>query len=217
MVFALPVTALAAYLLGSIPTGYLVGRARGVDLRRLGSGNIGATNALRILGTPAGLLVLAIDALKGFAGVALVPAVIARWLPAETAGPTQATLLAVTGGIGAVLGHNFTCWLRFKGGKGVATSAGVLAGLLPWAFLAVLGVFLATLALTRIVSLGSILAAVALPLATLLWHRQPLLVAFSVILAALALWRHRTNLRRLLAGTEPRLGQPKPAPPPPVP
>lgn len=214
VILPLIITLAAGYFLGSVPTGYLVGRARGLDLRTLGSGNIGATNALRILGKPAGIAVLVVDALKGLLAATLVPALVARWFPSAAVGETGAALLGAAGGIGSVLGHNFTCWLRFKGGKGVATSAGVLAGLLPWAFLAVLGVFLLTLALTRTVSLGSIAGAVALPIATALWHRQPLLLGFSVILAALAIWRHRANITRLLAGTEPRLGQRRDAPPP---
>ena len=206
------VIVVVAYLLGSIPTGYLMGRARGVDLRTLGSGNIGATNALRILGKPAGSFVLLVDGFKGWLGV--------RWIPATVGGamgfkpdPGQLVWLSVLGGVAAVLGHNFTCWLRFKGGKGIATSAGVLAGLVPEAFLVVLGVFLMVLAFTRIVSLASLVAAAVLPLATWVWHRSGVLVGFSVLLAALAFWRHRANLSRLRQGTEPRIGQKRAAPP----
>lgn len=206
------VTLLGAYLVGSIPTGYLMGRARGIDLRRVGSGNIGATNALRILGRPAGILVLLIDALKGWVGCTLIPTAAWRWLgPAANSGLALPAWLPVLGGLAAVLGHNFTCWLRFKGGKGVATSAGVLLGLMPIAFLAVLATFVVTLALTRIVSLSSLLAALVLPLATWYWHRAPVLVGLAFLLAALAFYRHRANLRRLIAGTEPRLGQPSPS------
>ncbi len=206
MFVALVVTLLAAYLVGSIPTGFLVGRARGLDLRTLGSGNIGATNALRILGKPAGIFVLVVDALKGWCGVALVPPLVGRWLGGP-GGTAWSTWLPVVGGVGAVLGHNFTCWLRFKGGKGIATSAGVLAALLPYAFLVVLGVFLGCLLLFRIVSLGSLAAAASLPFATWYWHREPVLIGFAVVLAALAIWRHRANIRRLFAGTEPRIGR----------
>src|SRR5512136_841051 len=111
-----------AYLLGSIPTGFLVAKARGIDIRTVGSGNIGATNVFRYLGKPAGVFVLGVDALKGWLAVFLV----ARRLPPAlnwSLGPQTQEWLAITAGLAAVLGHNFTCWLRFRGGKGIATSA----------------------------------------------------------------------------------------------
>ncbi|MBX3745230.1 MAG: glycerol-3-phosphate 1-O-acyltransferase PlsY [Verrucomicrobiae bacterium] len=226
MVVPALVTVAGAYLLGSVPTGYLVGRARGVDLRQVGSGNIGATNALRILGKPAGSFVLAMDALKGLVGCTVIPHAACRWLahPSTAGSATVPVWLAVAGALAAVLGHNYTCWLRFKGGKGVATSAGVLLGLVPWSFLAVITVFLASLGLTRIVSLSALLAATILPLATWYWHPHPVLLGLSLALAVLAFVRHRANIRRLLDGTEPRLGRkasapaaassPAPSPPP---
>ncbi len=202
MAAAALVVAFVSYLVGSIPTGYLVGRARGLDLRTVGSGNIGATNAFRILGKPAGSFVLLVDALKGWVGAAVVP----PWIAASLGLPSGGNLwLSVLGGVAAVLGHTFTCWLRFKGGKGVATSAGVIAGLLPAAFTTILVVFLISLLVSRIVSLSSMLAAAVLPFATWFWHREPVLVGFSSVIAALVLWRHRTNLARLRAGTEPRI------------
>jgi len=205
-------TAIAAYFLGSFPTGYLVGRARGVDLRRQGSGNIGATNALRVLGRGPGSFVLFIDALKGYLACTYLP----TWLGRSGlfgASPIDAgTLVPVVGGVCAVLGHNFTCWLRFKGGKGVATSAGVLAGLMPLAFVIVLAVFLVGIVLTRIVSIGSLAAAATLPLAAWLTRPDPILLALALLLSVLVFWRHRSNLIRLRAGTEPRIGQ-RPAPP----
>lgn len=193
-----------AYLAGSIPTGYLVARARGIDIRGVGSGNIGATNVFRILGKGPGILVLLADALKGALAVLLLP----RWLGGDGADARmQAALMA---GVCAVLGHNFTCWLRFKGGKGIATSAGVLAAWAPWPFLATLGVFAAVLGATRYVSLASILAAAALPFAqALLPPRDRSLVGISSVLAILAIARHHANIRRLVAGTERRIGQPK--------
>lgn len=225
MLTPLAATAIAAYLLGSLPTGYLVGRLRGVDLRRFGSGNIGATNALRVLGRGPGSFVLLVDALKGFLACTLLPHLLRDNLPAAAA-ITPASLLPVLGGTFAVLGHNFTCWLRFKGGKGVATSAGVLAGLLPTAFAVVLALFLATLALSRIVSLASLAAATALPIVTCLTVHDPILISLTLVLAILVFYRHRTNIARLRAGTEPRLGSKStpstadstsstPAPPPP--
>lgn len=207
MVAAYLLTAILGYLLGSIPTGYLVGRAKGLDLRTQGSGNIGATNALRVLGKPAGIFVLLMDALKGAVSTTLVPHQIWQWLAPPNVSPATPTGLAIAGGLAAVLGHVFTLWLRFKGGKGVATSAGVLAGLIPFAFLTVLGTFLLVLALWRIVSLGSIAAAVMLPVATWFWHGEPALIAFALLLAALVVIRHRGNIARLIKGTEPRIGQ----------
>jgi glycerol-3-phosphate acyltransferase PlsY len=157
-------TVIIAYLLGSIPFGVLVAKAKGVDIRSAGSGNIGATNAMRVLGKPAGILVLLLDALKGYAAVAWLPVMLSRWL-----GECRRLIpvLPVIAGIGAVLGHNYTCWLKFKGGKGIATSAGVYLALAPWAVLIALVVFLLAVAVTRYVSVGSIAAAIALPAASL--------------------------------------------------
>ena len=134
--------ALAAYLLGSIPTGYLVARAKGVDIRTVGSGNIGATNVFRILGKPAGIFVLLVDALKGWVAVRIA----AFWLvdtllPPDSLGGSR-EIGAIVAALFAVLGHNYTCWLRFKGGKGIATSAGVLTALVPWALLIILAVWI---------------------------------------------------------------------------
>ena len=136
------VTALVAYLLGSIPTGYLVARSRGVDIRTVGSGNIGATNVFRILGKPAGIFVLVVDALKGFVSCYFVGPFVYRLFvgPLESASATH-EFLEITGGL-AILGHNYTCWLKFKGGKGIATSAGVVLALLPSALAFSLGVWL---------------------------------------------------------------------------
>lgn len=207
-------TLLGAYLVGSFPTGYLMGRARGIDLRSQGSGNIGATNALRVLGKPAGISVLVVDALKGWAGATWVPSLVLAWTGTRwgTTG-TNPSWLPVLGGVGAVLGHNFTCWLRFRGGKGIATSAGVLVGVLPMAFLVVLTVFLVVLAVGRIVSLASLAAAVVLPVATWFWPGDPVRIGFATVLALLAIWRHRPNVRRLLEGTEPRIGGKRKSPP----
>lgn len=194
--------ALGAYLLGSVPTGYLVGRAKGIDIRKVGSGNIGATNAFRILGRGPGSFVLLADALKGALAVLLLPRL------ADAAAPVP---LAITAALCAVLGHNFTCWLRFRGGKGIATSAGVLAALVPWGFLVTLAVFGIVLALGRYVSLASILAAAALPFAVAFTPpHDRRLVVLTAVLAVLAIARHHANIRRLVAGTERRIGGPRP-------
>jgi len=194
-------TLLGAYLLGSFPTGFLAGRLKGVDLRLVGSGNIGATNAVRALGKPMGASVLLIDALKGAAACGWFPVWLARLAGAETA-PEWLRLAA---GVAAVLGHNFTPWLRFRGGKGVAASAGVMLTLAPAAFGICLGIWLAAFAAWRYVSLASILAAISLAPAIWLAGGSRLMVGAGVVLGAMALWRHRENMRRLLAGTEPRI------------
>lgn len=195
------VTAVVAYLLGSIPTGYLAGRLRGIDIRQVGSGNIGATNVFRALGKPAGIIVLVIDGLKGYAACAWVAELMLHWFPAR-AGEGEA--LRITAGLAAILGHNFTCWLKFRGGKGIATSAGVLAALVPGALLIVLSIWAIVFALTRYVSLASMLAALALPVATWITRRDTSLTIVTAAMAALAIYKHRSNIQRLIHGTENR-------------
>jgi acyl phosphate:glycerol-3-phosphate acyltransferase len=198
--------ALAAYLLGSIPTGYLVARARGLDIRKSGSGNIGATNAFRILGRPAGFLVLGADFLKGFLACAVAAVAIHHHL---TSTPTHAIPESVLllSAVSAVLGHNYTCWLRFRGGKGIATSAGALAALVPAALGIGAAVWIITFALTRYVSLSSIAASITLPIAVWITGGSLTYIGIITALALLALYKHRTNLQRLLDGTEPRVGR----------
>jgi len=207
--------AIAAYLLGSVPTGFLVARARGIDIRAAGSGNIGATNAMRVLGKPAGIFVLLMDALKGYVACALLPPLVFNWLDPHFSGlfvyfqnwPVEYQIrVHVVAGIFAVLGHNYTCWLKFKGGKGVATSAGVYLALAPLPLLIALVVFILTLLATRYVSVGSISAAVALTAAV--WMLPPhnvLLGIVTTVLGVLAIYKHKGNLQRLAAGTESRL------------
>jgi glycerol-3-phosphate acyltransferase PlsY len=195
---------LFSYLIGSIPAGYIVGRFAGIDIRRVGSGNIGATNVVRVLGKKYGYPVFAFDFLKGFLAVAISLAVYDR-APAIL----NRDLCGILSGICSVLGHSFPVWLQFKGGKGVATSAGVIVALMPLAALIVGIVWVATFAISRYVSLASILAAVAMPIAAafLLWAgqiRTLALVYFALVLAVLVVVRHRTNLSRLFQGTEPR-------------
>ncbi len=185
---------LLSYLLGSIPTGFLVAKAMGVDIRSVGSGNIGATNVFRILGKGAGIFVLTADAMKGV----FVVAVIAPAIQRITFPDPIAEHLPALAGICAILGHNYTCWLKFKGGKGIATTAGVFAA-------------------SRYVSLASIVAAVALPLAVWLTGNGGLLIGVSTALGALAIYKHKANIERLLAGTENRIGGKKPESPAPPP
>lgn len=202
---ALVIAVIVGYLLGSIPFGFLMGRWMGIDLRAAGSGNIGATNALRILGKPAGIAVLALDAIKGASACWLSPVVAGLLVDVVPTG----SLVMVTGGFAAVLGHNYTCWLRFKGGKGIATSAGVLLALTPGGLAASLSTFLILLALTRTVSIGSIGAAIVMPIGTWLSGGSGVLIGVTVVMGVLAIYKHRANIERLIAGTEPRVGNKK--------
>ncbi len=202
------ITALAAYLLGSLPTGYLLGKAKGIDIRTVGSGNIGATNVFRALGKTAGLLVLLVDAAKGFLACWLVARGVAGFLQARGDLPGAGQeWLQIVAGVAAILGHNYTCWLGFKGGKGVATTSGVLVALFPKAFLIGLVVWVVVFALSRYVSLASILAAVALPFAVWWCLADTTLIAVAALLGALAIFKHRANIRRLCNGTEHRFGR----------
>lgn len=193
--------AVVAYLLGSIPTGFLVAKARGIDIRTVGSGNIGATNALRILGIGPGVFVLLVDALKGWLAVLIAAPVVAQIIPAAPGDGWR-----ITASLAVILGHNYTCWLGFKGGKGIATSAGALAALVPWALVIIAGVWLVLFLLTRYVSIGSIAASFALPFAT--WFttgHNAGLTAVTGVMGALAIFKHRRNIRRLVEGTENRV------------
>jgi acyl phosphate:glycerol-3-phosphate acyltransferase len=196
------VTALSAYLLGSIPTGFLVGLVFGIDIRKEGSGNIGATNAMRILGKRAGSFVLAMDALKGYAACAWVALLVQNTMGAPSKDHTE--YLLVVAGLCAVMGHNYTCWLKFKGGKGIATTAGVFGALVPSAVLLTVVVWVLVLILTRYVSLASIAAAFTLPV--MVWWRSGSLLYLGTIsiISVIALYKHRSNMQRLLHGTENR-------------
>ena len=200
------VTVVAGYLLGSIPTGFLLARARGVDIRAVGSGNIGATNVVRALGKPAGAAVLLMDALKGWLAVKAAAPVLCAWL-APAAGAQSREWFALCAGIAAILGHNYTCWLHFKGGKGIATSAGVVLALVPAALLIILGTWIIVFALSRYVSLASIVAALVLPFAVWFSGKSTTMIIVMAVLAALAIFKHKANIQRLLAGTENRFGK----------
>jgi acyl phosphate:glycerol-3-phosphate acyltransferase len=198
-------TTLFGYLLGSIPAGYLAGRLAGIDIRNAGSGNIGATNVVRVLGKRYGYPVFAIDFLKGLIAV-LIAIAVARHVGLG-GGWVQA--FGVTAGVGCVIGHTFPIWLSFKGGKGVATSVGVIFGLMPVAALMVLGVWILTFELSRYVSVASIVAALALPITVLFVSQRQhsdsaVVFYFSLCLTAVIILRHRSNLGRLMRGTEPR-------------
>ena len=229
---------LLAFLLGSIPFGLLMAKAKGLDIRKEGSGNIGATNVLRVMGRRYGIACLLLDALKGF-----IPTLLAINLIRFSGEPTgmviaflqpyadvlpgdrqfTAQLLQVISGLCAILGHNYSPWVGFKGGKGIATSAGVVVALMPAAIVILLLFWYLLFVTTRYVSVASIGAVVILPLLTHLGarfhhlHNDPALptlwqagtwnkplFAFSVIVAVLGIWKHRANIRRLRHGTENR-------------
>jgi acyl phosphate:glycerol-3-phosphate acyltransferase len=198
--------AVIAYLVGSIPTGYLMARANGIDIRSVGSGNIGATNVFRILGKGPGVVVLLIDALKGYIPAKLLPMVFAPDVVAEG---LKHQNIAIVAGFCAIIGHNYTCWLRFKGGKGVATSAGVLIAWVPMALLIALGTWLVVFAVSRYVSLASILAAVVLPFAVWGTGERATMIGIATLISLLAIYKHRANIQRLIAGTENRIGKKK--------
>ena len=201
---------LAAYLLGAVPFGLLAGLLKGVDIREHGSGNIGATNAMRVLGKPVGIAVHALDIGKGF----VASFALARLFAGGSVGlrPT----FGIVCGLAAILGHVFPVYLRFKGGKGMATSLGVFVGLawLPTVIAAAL--WLVVRQATRYVSVASMAAVVSVPIAMALvpdpvnsgartWARAPLVV-FGVVVALLVILRHKGNIRRLIAGTENKIG-----------
>jgi glycerol-3-phosphate acyltransferase PlsY len=214
MLLASLIVAVAAYLLGSIPTGYLLVRIfRHQDIRSIGSGNIGATNVLRSGGKGLGLATFLIDMLKGCAAVYL-GALIGFLLVSHDLPLGAIRNFEALAALCAVLGHMFPPWLRFRGGKGVATGFGVFLVAAPLAALAAISVFFVVLLLSRYVSLASILGAGSFPIfAWLLVHgdRPPFFIAVQFIVALLVIAKHHQNIRRLLAGTESRFGAKKPA------
>jgi glycerol-3-phosphate acyltransferase PlsY len=213
---ACTIALLIAYLVGSLPFGFLIARyVAGVDIRKSGSGNIGATNVARVLGKKLGIAVLVLDCLKGALPTLILP-------PVLTDSAAFRLHLAVLSGTAAILGHMFPCWLKFRGGKGVATALGVALALAPLSTAAAFVMFVLCVALTRIVSLGSILAACTF-CGVELWQLKPnpfgdetwSLATFSTLVPLLIILRHRSNLARLLRGTEPRFqfgGKSEPTP-----
>jgi len=186
---------LAGYLMGSIPFAQLLSTRRGIDLRRVGSGNVGASNVLRTLGVRPAVLAMMLDAVKGTVAV-----LIAQRLTNGVAAPVAA-------GLASMIGHVYPIWLRFRGGKGVATAAGAFAVLTPVAAVVAVGAFLLTVALTRFISVGSMVAALTLAAWAIASDAPRIVEVGAAIGAALVLIGHRANLLRLVAGTERRVGQ----------
>jgi acyl phosphate:glycerol-3-phosphate acyltransferase len=200
--------ALLAYVTGSVPFGYIAGRLSGIDVRMYGSGNIGATNVLRVLGKPWGFAVFFADAAKGFIAVRAALMIIGR----TPSGAAYGNFYAILAAAACVAGHSFPIWLRFRGGKGVATSAGAIFGVMPIAAATIFAVWVAVFFTTKYVSLASVIAAIALPVTVCVLIRieqvqGTVLLYFSTVMTALVVWRHRSNMSRLVKGTEPRSGR----------
>jgi glycerol-3-phosphate acyltransferase PlsY len=196
-----------SYLIGSIPTAYIFGRLlKGIDIRNFGSGNVGATNAMRVLGKPAGISVLLIDILKGFLVVVGVGAVFAPRI--SILSPQTLSLIL---GLAAICGHSWTIFLGFRGGKGVATTFGVLLGLalkipgLYFVILLLILVWVAVFAVARIISVASVITALALPIFIFYFRPSRALGALSLLLSVIVILRHKSNLKRVFRGEEKRL------------
>lgn len=219
MLLPLLIAAVVGYFLGALPFGYFIARSKGINIFEHGSKNPGATNVKRVLGEKFGKpgkrlgnLVFFLDALKG--------AVATGWFlvfaffdgPACSCGNEFLPYTQIAGLIGALLGHSFSCFTKFKGGKGVATAAGGFAVLMPVPLAITLGVWVVTFYASRYVSLASIVAAIALPISAFFFHQPPLLLGLAVVIAAFVVIRHRANIKRLMNGTENRFVK-KPAQP----
>jgi acyl phosphate:glycerol-3-phosphate acyltransferase len=220
LVLAIGLGPVLFFLIGSIPFGYLIGRLRGIDLRQKGSGNIGATNVGRVMGSKWATVVFVLDFLKGFLPLFILNNLSTGWMNALSplavflrricdcpATETPVGMLAILGLL-LVAGHNYTPWLRFKGGKGIATSAGALAALAPLVLTIALSLWIVVVLASRWVSLASLAACFALPISALLFYPgQNALFLFTFIMALSGVWRHRANINRLYLGTEPRVGK----------
>jgi glycerol-3-phosphate acyltransferase PlsY len=222
---------LLAFLAGSIPFGLFIAKAKGVNIRQHGSGNIGATNVLRVIGKPYGIACLILDILKGLiptmAGISLFtyagdtnPMAITALTPYAAELPQiKAQILQIVTALAAILGHNYSPWIGFKGGKGIATSGGALIALMPAAVVILLVIWAVIFLMTKYVSVASIGASVSLPILTFFgsWYHGKLeagtwnkpLFVFSIMIAALAIWRHRSNITALMDGTEHKFSKKK--------
>lgn len=193
-----------AYVIGSLPTAYIVGRAKAIDIREHGSGNVGATNVMRVLGRQIGFLVLLVDLLKGVLAVVLVTAVFVNSWPMAL----KEIHVKMLAGITAMIGHLYPVWLDFKGGKGVATATGFMLALAPAMVLVSMAVFLATVLITKIMSLASIIAALSLPLSFFIFYNfgEGLdLFIFIMVVVLFVVLKHRSNIRRILDGEETKI------------
>jgi acyl phosphate:glycerol-3-phosphate acyltransferase len=196
-----PLLLLLAYLLGSFPTGYLACKwLKGIDIRTIGSGSTGATNVLRTLGKPAGISVFLIDVLKGAIAIRSAQSL------------NSSDTIIVLAGLASILGHSLPVWLNFKGGKSVAISLGILLAMDWRVGLSTLSLFLVTILLTKIVSMSSIVGAIGAAIVMYIFHPTLPYMLFVLSGSAYVIWRHRTNIQRIIAGTEPKIGQKLPHP-----
>jgi glycerol-3-phosphate acyltransferase PlsY len=213
MIVLLLIAVVVGYLLGALPFGYLIAKAKGVNIFEVGSKNPGATNVRRVLGNGPGNIVLFLDAAKGALAVGLFPLI---HLVGPQYCPTDANgllVLKIVGLVTSVLGHSFSCFTGFKGGKSVATGAGGFLVLFPLGMAIGLVVFLVTLATTRYVSLASMLGGASLPFAAFSFKQPSPVISIAAVVAAFVIYRHRANLARIRAGTESKVGQKKTASP----
>ncbi|NQT33031.1 MAG: glycerol-3-phosphate 1-O-acyltransferase PlsY [Candidatus Omnitrophica bacterium] len=195
---------IAAYLIGSIPTAYIFGRMlKGVDIREYGSGNVGATNVARVIGKGPGIVVFIIDFLKGFSAVALIPLAFNRIAP--DAIEAASNYIFILAGAAAIAGHIWTVFLKFKGGKGVSTTLGVMAALSPAIFLGCILVWVVVFSVWRYVSLASISVAVSLPILAVFMNESLSFIMFCAALCLVSVYAHRSNIKRLIQGTESRI------------
>ncbi|GAB5047121.1 glycerol-3-phosphate 1-O-acyltransferase PlsY [Thermodesulfovibrio sp. TK110] len=188
-----------AFFLGSIPWGYLIGKSKGIDLRKTGSGNIGATNVMRVIGKKEALITLLLDIAKGIIPVLIVKATFYG----------ENSILAGAVGVFAILGHCFTPFLKFKGGKGVATSIGVLLAYMPLAGLITVVIWIMTVKISRISSMGALVSFALLPLNVSIINYPKEFLVFAWLFTILIYTRHISNIKRLIKGTEPRIGEKK--------
>ncbi len=195
MVFKLIIVSVLSYIIGNISTSYLVAKyAADIDIRKYGSGNAGATNVLRTLGKKAGIAAFLGDILKG-----VIAVVLGRLIAGEDG--------QIFAGLFVVIGHNWPIFLNFKGGKGIATTIGVMTAINPYIVAAIVPIGIVIIIITKYVSLASITGMIIFPITMLFTHQQIKLVLFSFLLSIMALYRHRTNIKRLMEGTESKLGQ----------
>lgn len=209
MIVPLLIAVVVGYLLGALPFGYLVAKAKGVNIFEVGSKNPGATNVRRVLGHGPGNLVLFLDAAKGALAVGLFPLIHLvgpQYCPFDV---DQLLIFKITGLVAAILGHSFSCFTGFRGGKSVATGAGGFLVLFPLGMAIGLVVFLTTLALSRYVSLASMLGGASLPFAAFAFKQPSPVISIAAMVAAFVIYRHRANILRIRAGTESKVGQKK--------
>ncbi len=200
-ILIISISIVTAYVIGSIPTAYLFGRAfKGIDIRKFGSGNVGATNVYRVIGKAPGFAVLFIDGLKGFLPALIFPLLIRNF---DISVSIDSYKIIV--GLSVIIGHVWTVFLNFKGGKGVAATAGVLLAILPKLFLIALVVWIISLVISRYVSVSSIIASISLPIAAFICEKPNEILSFTVFLCLASIYKHKSNIQRLLKGQEKRI------------